>query len=207
MSSTKPCTGGSSPLARGTHQHHPPRAALQRIIPARAGNTAWCGGWGRGRADHPRSRGEHGTPAGPGVPDRRIIPARAGNTCCAPMPACRTADHPRSRGEHPMLRSLRLGSRGSSPLARGTRSNGDRGELGNRIIPARAGNTIRLAPSPSIRSDHPRSRGEHEAVGLDLSGGRRIIPARAGNTRSGCCAAGVQPDHPRSRGEHQCWQW
>ena len=50
---------GSSPLARGTRAQQAIECALDRFIPARAGNTS-----GRGRSSppmpvHPRSRGEH----------------------------------------------------------------------------------------------------------------------------------------------------
>ena len=91
---------GSSPLARGI----PPSSSLvsrvNRIIPARAGNTQTTLYRPRNRPDHPRSRGEyflaitlkgvfHGSsPLARGIPveihlravSGRIIPARAGNT-------------------------------------------------------------------------------------------------------------------------------
>ena len=89
-----------------------------------------------------------------------------------------------------------------------------------RIIPARAGFTLRLADRHPPVADHPRSRGVYDinfgqksgsvgssplARGLRQQGalreGRRwIIPARAGFTRR--CRSGrpAWPDHPRSRG-------
>ena len=50
---------GSSPLARGTQQQSGTRAAADRLIPARAGNTMGNRAKGHSRAAHPRSRGEH----------------------------------------------------------------------------------------------------------------------------------------------------
>ena len=50
---------GSSPLARGTHNHHFFTGTAGGIIPAHAGNTSrWCLSI-PSRRDHPRSRGEH----------------------------------------------------------------------------------------------------------------------------------------------------
>ena len=92
-----------------------------------------------------------------------------------------------------------------------------------RSIPARAGNTGRNArhsfcffgPSPlargtrhgsrrcsSLRTVHPRSRGEH-AAGLHAAGDvARSIPARAGNTSRCAASSAAGSVHPRSRGEH-----
>ena len=71
------------------------------------------------------------------------------------------AAHPRSRGEHSSFMSFSQAARGSSPLARGTLSHLPAISIINRLIPARAGNTVNTPP-----------RG----------GGIRLIPARAGNT-------------------------
>ena len=130
--------------------------------------------------------------------------------------------HPRSRGEH--LRGADLGSEcsGSSPLARGTRIGEMPGRASNRLIPARAGNTLSAALKCLMQTAHPRSRGEHVRVtnvGTGESGssplargtpshqehfhgGGRLIPARAGNTRAPICPALARAAHPRSRGEH-----
>ena len=52
---------GSSPLARGTRRVHEKWRRVERLIPARAGNTdSACGLLSRHSA-HPRSRGEHST--------------------------------------------------------------------------------------------------------------------------------------------------
>ena len=155
---------GSSPLARGTRRGGSRRGGEQRIIPARAGNTAGALNMASIPPDHPRSRGEHpicraasakvsgssplarGTPPAP-VCRRargRIIPARAGNTS-APRPSriC-GSDHPRSRGEHMQSKCNANRMLGSSPLARGTLDRRHVGEVFARIIPARAGNTLIL---------------------------------------------------------------
>ena len=93
---------GSSPLARGTLYTFIPSLFRDRFIPARAGNTTTATPAPDGRPVHPRSRGEHTSPArryrprhgssplARGTPVQRLvlpahprfIPARAGNTDC-----------------------------------------------------------------------------------------------------------------------------
>ena len=111
---------------------------------------------------------------------------------------------------------------GSSPLARGTLSRGYGAQRGNRLIPARAGNTPSLlSPIPAIPA-HPRSRGEHlmpVQTGRIILGSSplargtlgavvmnaslmRLIPARAGNTTRPERSTKPRAAHPRSRGEH-----
>ena len=111
---------------------------------------------------------------------------------------------------------------GSSPLARGTRSQRLRLHECGRFIPARAGNTQPCGPRSHREPVHPRSRGEHvrlRPVYLRTAGSsplargtlaamaaprrhRRFIPARAGNTSSSSTRRCSPPVHPRSRGEH-----
>ena len=94
-----PCPG-SSPLARGLPSCSWPRPPNTRIIPARAGFTAYGTPTWTVTADHPRSRGVYSRSAASGCPmpgssplargllktmwvrpfSRRIIPARAGFT-------------------------------------------------------------------------------------------------------------------------------
>ena len=109
---------------------------------------------------------------------------------------------------------------GSSPLARGLHvHHGPRGP-GWRIIPARAGFTLRVLPAGGRRRDHPRSRGvylncSHELLtrtgSSPLARGlrplvtiapisSRIIPARAGFTGRPAGRGPRRADHPRSRG-------
>ena len=113
-------------------------------------------------------------------------------------------------------------SRGSSPLARGTRISALGIPDRTRLIPARAGNTLVLPLFLRSESAHPRSRGEHgkPMLARELDGGssplargtlnlkslkyvtERLIPARAGNTPTRHNATGRRSAHPRSRGEH-----
>ena len=131
-------------------------------------------------------------------------------------------DHPRSRGEYAKVRNRVQAAEGSSPLSRGILIHPGNGLLGDRIIPALAGNTAASRASLMDTRDHPRSRGEYTDVpagihtvygSSPLSRGirpnlhrfpllRRIIPALAGNTDDPSVSAGGDWDHPRSRGEY-----
>ena len=231
---------GSSPLARGLpHRDQRPRGPAG-IIPARAGFTLPARrkrhrGW-----DHPRSRGVYkmdiltqalslgSSPLARGLQpcgsNRQrhvgIIPARAGFTPVACGGAPQLGDHPRSRGVYVFPAAAGRPMKGSSPLARGLLPGTLRPEVSARIIPARAGFTLRAFQPSSRHRDHPRSRGVYDvktgsgrpvlgssplARGLpgttpDNDGGNRIIPARAGFTNATCSARKEQMDHPRSRG-------
>ena len=154
---------GSSPLARGTPQGNFTLAVKERLIPACAGNTAPHSQSAKPRSAHPRSRREHSSkvccvsaqpgssPLARGTPDtlhekvprERLIPARAGNTWFCSSCRCAPSAHPRSRGEHVGLNRMNAGSHGSSPLARGTRHRRRLVSAPLRLIPARAGNTVR----------------------------------------------------------------
>ena len=111
---------------------------------------------------------------------------------------------------------------GSSPLARGTPSTIARLISRTGLIPARAGNTVRIKTGYAGKWAHPRSRGEHYHKvhsALFLSGssplargtpvtwqpvytGAGLIPARAGNTPRPTVKLFSPRAHPRSRGEH-----
>ena len=130
--------------------------------------------------------------------------------------------HPRSRGEHRGGVQAPAHADGSSPLARGTLGPRCQRARPVRFIPARAGNTQRLARRPRHGPVHPRSRGEHRrwvvsssrpsgssplARGTPYTVARtnlvlRFIPARAGNTPMGRGWPAPSTVHPRSRGEH-----
>ena len=195
-------------------------------------------------ADHPRSRGVYGrrdtpgltregsSPLARGLPDeigvgsRRvgIIPARAGFTVSQASNARTTGDHPRSRGVYACLGIGDLGGWGSSPLARGLLIQVEPLADCNRIIPARAGFTVRAARASETVRDHPRSRGVYPEMPSDvittrgsspLARGLRssswvevikggIIPARAGFTWAASRQSCPCQDHPRSRGVY--WQ-
>ena len=147
----------------------------------------------------PRERGTQQTEAVRYLPIR-IIPARAGNTYEAGRNASCLSDHPRASGEHGGERPAEAWDTGSSPRERGTPAPRNRESPGQRIIPARAGNTLGGNQSLRLEPDHPRASGEHEvwlcegyATGgssprergtprLPKTPGQfvRIIPARAG---------------------------
>ena len=185
---TPPSTG-SSPLARGTHEHSVAGLAPLRFIPARAGNTCRRQSMSRSGPVHPRSRGEHDPVApGPGHeggssplargtqrmatghrPPGRFIPARAGNTRVSAALCAFRPVHPRSRGEHCSATSSGRSADGSSPLARGTRPGAAPCARASRFIPARAGNTAGAPPAQRGPPVHPRSRGEHVAMTSRLS--------------------------------------
>ena len=194
-------------------------------------------------ADHPRAGGEHGvtppeifralgsSPRWRGtriqcgkynsVP--RIIPALAGNTRAAATEKGRTPDHPRAGGEHVGEDYMERRDAGSSPRWRGTLGRVERFGVGERIIPALAGNTFPLSSTLSHQTDHPRAggehllnpysywksigssprwRGTHHANGME-NHSPRIIPALAGNTTTESLYALSVADHPRAGGEHR----
>ena len=217
-------------------------AGLSRLIPARAGNTPRALPKFSLTPAHPRSRGEHScahdstkkpygsSPLARGTPhdpyfwesDQRLIPARAGNTAILAGLSLIMAAHPRSRGEHRFNRLDGFLFFGSSPLARGTHLESRLLVMASRLIPARAGNTIRTHSSSTAHRAHPRSRGEHLPVNIEADtdlgssplargtlkalcsslAGSGLIPARAGNTALWAGFSIVAGAHPRSRGEH-----
>ncbi len=111
---------------------------------------------------------------------------------------------------------------GLSPLARGTRGNGNRPRGRGRFIPAGAGNTMSGTMPRLSGPVYPRWRGEHPmdptfavcVTGLSpLARGTlqldarmnlltRFIPAGAGNTRRMIDEVKIQAVYPRWRGEH-----
>ena len=131
-------------------------------------------------------------------------------------------DHPRYCGEHGGFDDARHGVPGSSPLLRGTPRTHAPRHRQRRIIPATAGNTLRVGTVAIHVEDHPRYCGEHLldrggcflrtgsspllrgtlARATRFLGNLRIIPATAGNTGRGSPAAAGRWDHPRYCGEH-----
>ena len=170
---------GSSPLARGLRLRRPAGAADLRIIPARAGFTAFEASADGHGTDHPRSRGVYEraistddllagssplargllTEATPQAMRFRIIPARAGFTTVISRSRWSNRDHPRSRGVYKMVDYISKQIKGSSPLARGLPVGTVRTAILCRIIPARAGFTWRPRRAATTEPDHPRSRG------------------------------------------------
>ena len=190
------------------------------IIPARAGFTTfvcvvWFTCW-----DHPRSRGVYtfalfalrcssgSSPLARGLQRNkvtnglpfRIIPARAGFTRLRRGRLGRARDHPRSRGVYRRATARARHPLGSSPLARGLRSECPRRVLICGIIPARAGFTHPFLSHQRLRSDHPRSRG----VYLVGAGGSHLAcgssPLARGLRRRPTPSPSRWRDHPRSRG-------
>ena len=164
-------------------------------------------------------RGQRGIASRSGH-QHRIIPARAGPTERSAAIAFDVADHPRSCGANiGMLRRCRV-NLGSSPLVRGQRESDKQVNGENRIIPARAGPTLRRVRVPPEAPDHPRSCGANATdteFWLCLCGSsplvrgqhlfraasrnqRRIIPARAGPTLPAMSYVTMPSDHPRSCG-------
>ena len=192
--------------------------------------------------DHPRSRGEYAgrtgqrpklggsSPLSRGILSRvtssrihsGIIPALAGNTSKSTRPPLLGRDHLRSRGEYVSLPSTPHMIVGSSPLSRGIPVAILSCQVGPRIIPALAGNTLMGSEGAPSRADHPRSRGEYlgdqmaellpkgssplsrgiRQVATQPLRAIRIIPALAGNTGPIPTASTLLRDHPRSRGEY-----
>ena len=153
---------GSSPRARGQRGPQRPAQGSGRIIPACAGSTAVVSPPLEVPADHPRVRGVNASelstssietgssPRARGQrPKRReylrvgrIIPACAGSTrACIGHPP-EPADHPRVRGVNKQREFLEFFEAGSSPRARGQRSQFLCETPYRRIIPACAGSTV-----------------------------------------------------------------
>ncbi len=194
---------GSSPHARGTRPFITPANAIERFIPACAGNTTWPRAPPVPIAVHPRMRGEHtssvkpiwsrvgSSPHARGTPglkdshlgDRRFIPACAGNTPEISTGHCITPVHPRMRGEHFLPLASGYTVIGSSPHARGTHCLSQSRQARRRFIPACAGNTLdavhvaahEAGSSPHARGTLSKRIGTHKWM--------RFIPACAGNTR------------------------
>ena len=135
-----------------------------RIIPARAGQTwNWrhpptttpdhpraCGAnlivsatHTRNVGSSPRVRGKHGLRVSDHV-SLRIIPARAGQTRVSVSGLTSTEDHPRACGANCWALTRVTNTAGSSPRVRGKLHGGFHEVAPSRIIPARAGQTVRF---------------------------------------------------------------
>ena len=175
----RPCSRGSSPLARGLQLAELAGGLSEGIIPARAGFTKKVCVELLEAMDHPRSRGVYSTPlvsfdlmmgSSPlarGLLDVArhlthkvgIIPARAGFTRSLGSARTSRTDHPRSRGVYPLANCGHCWKNGSSPLARGLLVGWFQSYVQPGIIPARAGFTSRWRHQARTGWDHPRSRG------------------------------------------------
>ena len=140
-----------------------------------------------------------------------LIPASAGNT---PHQAHRSRSfsvHPRGRGEHTVVELVNCSTHGSSPRARGTLNGVADPRVELRFIPAGAGNTGLPEAGEHLWPVHPRGRGEHDPLPLQLvaslgSSPRargtlmpeynegdhlRFIPAGAGNTQAALASLSI----------------
>ena len=134
---------GSSPRGRGTREIAERLRALDRFIPARAGNTRSNAACSTTLSVHPRAGGEHGSLSG--CPGSAVGSSPRGRGT-RPQSASIRSDatvHPRAGGEHPTSTSKRCWKTGSSPRGRGTRQLMLVSQIRQRFIPARAGNTSR----------------------------------------------------------------
>ena len=191
---------GSSPRVRGAATCMLPLTSPSRIIPARAGSSAFSAELAVESEDHPRACGEQ-------VP--------------RPSPAARR------RGSSPRVRGAASaeapdgGCLGSSPRVRGAVDGLAVTGGSSRIIPARAGSSRSVVHLLVDAPDHPRACGEQEASintavtgigssprvrGAVLSGKSvtmtvRIIPARAGSSVVSWRVRISVRDHPRACGE------
>ena len=120
-----------------------------------------------------------------------------------------------------VVRRFEENKNGLSPLARGTRLNGNRHGLSWRFIPAGAGNSPASLEYPLYIPVYPRWRGELavDFAGVVSAGGlsplargtlhknqreelcSRFIPAGAGNSGTGPALTGGGSVYPRWRGE------
>ena len=153
----------------------------------------------------------------------RFIPAGAGNAFDDPRGAALEAVHPRGCGERLNFEIGRTPALGSSPRVRGTLDLRRRESVGNRFIPAGAGNAASACRRKRSRPVHPRGCGERTMAGGGTSNSHgssprvrgtpaaasptaplvRFIPAGAGNA-SGCpWRFRKWSVHPRGCGERQ----
>ena len=233
---------GSSPRVRGKRAYARVKLYDSRLIPARAGKTGTSPNTGPSAWAHPRACGENhallvndpnalgSSPRVRGKPRRvvkgdrrrRLIPARAGKTGpCRHLPE-EQPTHPRACGENVQEVSLVAIPAGSSPRVRGKRPDLVSGEVGARLIPARAGKTRSGVAVRSSSSAHPRACGENWSTASRRSTasgssprvrGKRLqaaphrsdaglIPARAGKTCGGARSLFRRGAHPRACGEN-----
>ena len=156
---------GSSPHARGTPDAHDAETVQRRFIPACAGNARHSPSGSSCQSVHPRMRGERmwrrsdtvgvrgSSPHARGTRqllpghliEVRFIPACAGNAQYRHRIALHETVHPRMRGErYPALEAVSRAP-GSSPHARGTRTDKVVVDDIRRFIPACAGNALPIS--------------------------------------------------------------
>ena len=154
----------------------------------------------------------------------RIIPARAGQTNWHEYSSLSYSDHPRACGANMPSSTVCKESCGSSPRVRGKHLFKIPQRYRNRIIPARAGQTVTQIDGDGGTADHPRACGANfpgppwdnvssgssprvrgkQFQALQIHVIRRIIPARAGQTARCAQVFHALPDHPRACGANPC---
>ena len=173
----------------------------------------------------PRGRGKQidldWEDAGPG-----LIPARAGKTHHDQDQTVRLPAHPRAGGENVVEPVWTNVSTGSSPRGRGKHVLLECRHLAVRLIPARAGKTLRASRMWRHRRAHPRAGGENlpfRVSSLQLFGSSPrgpgklcaalwqaldvgLIPARAGKTKTPPPVVVVIGAHPRAGGENRVFR-
>ena len=171
---------GSSPRLRGTAHRTLEGDLDRRFIPAPAGNSGSKGGKNIMNSVHPRACGEQHFPEGSttqsaGSSPRlrgtvssittpstsgRFIPAPAGNRKLPKSKSNGWTVHPRACGEQAFQSLLCVSTGGSSPRLRGTDICSNAEMMGDRFIPAPAGNRVRVAVRDWVVPVHPRACGE-----------------------------------------------
>ena len=132
---------------------------------------------------------------------QRFIPAYAGNSGRPPFTPVNTAVHPRLRGELKCTSILPISSLGSSPLTRGTLSNGADGLRETTVHPRLRGELRCLGTAKaSCFGSSPLTRGTRGWSWLGCYKGW-FIPAYAGNSKAATANCILFLVHPRLRGE------
>ena len=175
---------GSSPRVRGKPLDAGLPFQLVRIIPARAGQTNMDRQMATLMSDHPRACGANLLPtrtmpfasgSSPRVRGKpvvetihvdlpRIIPARAGQTPSPVSARTSRTDHPRACGANGQIKVHFNDSFGSSPRVRGKLALEPIPDRRDRIIPARAGQTVSVSWTGVASTDHPRACGANSPI-------------------------------------------
>ena len=155
---------------------------------------------------------------------RWIIPASAGQTIWQVMVFPPVPDHPRECGANKFPFGVRPSLCGSSPRVRGKLDHLVPPVRRPRIIPASAGQTLRISAPDRSRPDHPRECGancQSPRITAVANGSSprvrgkhiqflwpvdplRIIPASAGQTFDAGDRRRFVADHPRECGANSC---
>ena len=131
----------------------------------------------------------------------RFIPACAGNSSLRSTGPVSSTVHPRVCGELRLRKQRSLHASGSSPRVRGTPVPAIRRRVGNRFIPACAGNSSHRPPRRHAAAVHPRVCGELVALNERRPQSERFIPACAGNSSTAPSRPTLTAVHPRVCGE------